>query len=297
MDSLLTPLSISVPIVDPKTGNPTPYFQRVLQQLLKEKAITDELAEGAVQASRQIISGGGLTGGGNLSADRTLAVGAGTGITVNADDVALDLTYVDERIRDIMGVALIAGSNVTITVDDAANTITIASSGGGGGGGGMALLAEQTLGANAASVDFTGISQSYRNLRLISEVRRDVAGEGEFFARFNNDSSAIYNWAVENRFGTGFQANDTRLRIGAMNPSTYTAGVYSINDALISNYSDTTRFKNVHGRASYNNPSAIGFDDRLYGSWRSNSAINRITLLPVANNFATGSRFRLYGLS
>jgi hypothetical protein len=38
---------------------------------------------------RQIISGSGLTGGGTLAADRTLAVGAGTGITVNADDVAI----------------------------------------------------------------------------------------------------------------------------------------------------------------------------------------------------------------
>lgn len=43
----------------------------------------------AVPNTRQVISGGGLTGGGNLTADRTLAVGAGTGITVNADDVAL----------------------------------------------------------------------------------------------------------------------------------------------------------------------------------------------------------------
>ncbi len=45
--------------------------------------------------SRQVISGAGLTGGGDLSADRTLAVGAGTGITVNADDVAIDAALVD----------------------------------------------------------------------------------------------------------------------------------------------------------------------------------------------------------
>ncbi len=43
-----------------------------------------------VASTRSIISGAGLTGGGDLSADRTLAVGAGTGITVNADDVAVN---------------------------------------------------------------------------------------------------------------------------------------------------------------------------------------------------------------
>lgn len=52
------------------------------------------LADTAVQPARQIISGDGLTGGGDLSADRTLAVGAGTGITVNANDVALADTAV-----------------------------------------------------------------------------------------------------------------------------------------------------------------------------------------------------------
>lgn len=45
--------------------------------------------------TRQVISGGGLTGGGDLSADRTLAVGAGTGITVAADAVAVDSALVD----------------------------------------------------------------------------------------------------------------------------------------------------------------------------------------------------------
>ena len=36
-----------------------------------------------------VIAGDGLTGGGVLSADRTLTVGAGTGVTVNADDIAI----------------------------------------------------------------------------------------------------------------------------------------------------------------------------------------------------------------
>lgn len=43
----------------------------------------------ADQLDKSILAGAGLTGGGQLIADRTLAVGAGAGITVNADDVAL----------------------------------------------------------------------------------------------------------------------------------------------------------------------------------------------------------------
>ena len=40
----------------------------------------------------QMIAGGGLTGGGTLAADRTFAVGAGSYIIVNANDVAVDAT-------------------------------------------------------------------------------------------------------------------------------------------------------------------------------------------------------------
>lgn len=46
-----------------------------------------------VPTSRSVISGAGLTGGGSLGADLTLNVGAGTGISVAADAVAVDQTW------------------------------------------------------------------------------------------------------------------------------------------------------------------------------------------------------------
>jgi hypothetical protein len=45
-------------------------------------------------------------------------------------DVQIDLDQVaglDEQIRDVIGTALVAGTNITITVNDAGDTITIAS--------------------------------------------------------------------------------------------------------------------------------------------------------------------------
>lgn len=59
-------------------------LERRLQEL-PEVAITGTY----VPVTRTLTAGAGLTGGGDLSADRTFAVGAGLGITVNADDVAL----------------------------------------------------------------------------------------------------------------------------------------------------------------------------------------------------------------
>lgn len=51
---------------------------------------------GDVPATRTLTAGAGLTGGGPLAADRSFAVGAGSGITVNADDVAVTFGAVGE---------------------------------------------------------------------------------------------------------------------------------------------------------------------------------------------------------
>lgn len=61
------------------------------------------------------------------------ALVAGTGMTVTVDDVGDTITldsaagYTDEQVRDVIGAALVAGTNVTITVNDAGDTITISS--------------------------------------------------------------------------------------------------------------------------------------------------------------------------
>ncbi len=73
------------------------------------KPLSQEMA--SVPPSRTLTAGAGLTGGGDLSADRTFDVGAGTGIVVNADDVQLDLA--SDRNVDHSGVVLTAGAGLT----------------------------------------------------------------------------------------------------------------------------------------------------------------------------------------
>lgn len=158
------------PIVDPKTGQPTDYFMRMLRGVTGP--VGDAATDIATLFSRNLTAGAGLTGGGDLTADRSFAVGAGTGIAVNADDVAIDTTAEAERIRDVMGAALVAGSNVTITPNDGADTITIAASGGGGGGAWQML--DQSGAPTAAAASWAWSSNvpnvSFVNLNVYSEL-------------------------------------------------------------------------------------------------------------------------------
>lgn len=75
-ETRLSPLQHNVVIVDPKTGLPEPWFIQWINQLMEEKLTTDTLAEEAVQGSRLVDTGLGLTGGGDLTTDRTISLDA-----------------------------------------------------------------------------------------------------------------------------------------------------------------------------------------------------------------------------
>lgn len=85
-----------------------------MRGLLDLEAGTDFYSIAAADAAfaaigRTLTAGAGLTGGGTLAADRTFAVGAGTGIVANADDVAIDKAS-DANVRA-------AASNKVLTSD------------------------------------------------------------------------------------------------------------------------------------------------------------------------------------
>lgn len=106
-------------------GTPTQYFMRLLQGKSTNSADVQAQIEailtaltGKADKSITLTAGTGLTGGGDLSADRSFAI-----------DTAAEA----ERIRDVIGTALVAGANITITVNDPGDTITISATGGGAG--------------------------------------------------------------------------------------------------------------------------------------------------------------------
>jgi hypothetical protein len=77
-----------------------------------------------------LTAGSGLTGGGDISANRTFTVGAGTGITVNANDVALASTAAGTGLTHSSGVLnVIGGNGITANANDIELSSTVPGTG------------------------------------------------------------------------------------------------------------------------------------------------------------------------
>jgi len=125
-----------------------------------------------VMSTRTITAGAGLTGTGTLASDVTLAVGAGTGIAVNADDVALSFlgleALVDPNADRIMFWDDSAGALAWLTVgnglDLTTTTLSLASSTAGAGlthsAGVLAVGAGTGITVNANDIALTDQSVS-----------------------------------------------------------------------------------------------------------------------------------------
>lgn len=269
------PLNNRIPIVK-GDGSPTDYFIRLLQDrgITLDNKITEEEAQALIDAwaaGRDIFAGFGLSGGGNLSSD----------VTINLDASLGDLNDVDFSTPPTNGQTL---------VYDAIDGVWRPGAGGSGGGGGFSLISDTTLGSPQASVLLSTIPQDFEDLYIAVESRLSTASAPDFGIQFNSDAGANYISYTENRFGTA--TNTTMARFGAVESSSFTAGVYAISEGVIFNYKDASRFKGWLSQGFY--PSG-SFTDRNAGVWRSNAAISSLLLLPSSGSFNTDTRIRLFG--
>lgn len=153
----------------------------------------------------------------------------------------------------------------------------------------FSLIQDEDKTSDGASFDFTSIAATYKHLRILATLRGTTSAATVVARlRFNNDSAGSY------RDNNG--AAQTQIAI-QVEGDTGPAGAFSIYVADITNYADSAQWRavsitssNVGGGATTINTS-VGF-------WTNTAdAINRVTVLPDANNWLAGSRLTLYGLN
>lgn len=149
---------------------------------------------------------------------------------------------------------------------------------------------------------------TFRHLLIEYTGRSDSAAANVFVQlRFNNDSTANYDW---DDFFTGTSGASptteeslgaTFIRIGIISAATNTAGYFGFGEAKIINYQGTSSNKGVFSRGGWGESNATGAAARIFlggfGKWRTtNTAVTRLDVSLSAGNFVAGSLFTLWGI-
>lgn len=147
-------------------------------------------------------------------------------------------------------------------------------------------LAHTTLGASAATVTFSSIDQSYKDLVLVMNTL-DVSGAGTVpVINFNSGATANYSYVSMNGAGSGTSSKVTSGTAGTMGQ----IGSSNVgNVATIFDYSATDKHKTILLRKS-------AADEIVAMRWGSTAAITSIQLSVPSDSFASGSTFALYGV-
>lgn len=175
-------------------------------------------------------------------------------------------------------------------------------SSGGGSGAELTLIEQKVLGADAATVDFTNIPQTFQHLIFRGQVRGTVAGVGmEFAMRLGDgafDSGTNYEWVHEHNGGgivTSAGSGPTTLFQAArysVPGSGATAGVFGEFQAIVQGYTLTsTSLKFVHTQGRYEDVRG-----GMVGRWNNSGICSRVRFLDNAGgNIKSASVVTLYG--
>jgi hypothetical protein len=185
-----------------------------------------------------------------------------------------------------------------------------------GSGGAFVLLDEVIIsGSPAASIEFTAIDQSHKDLKLVASLASDRASNNSdlieiVFGDGSYDTGAsAYRWVIHYASAaTPVVADgaDPQILCGRIAGDTADSGTFGLLDALIANYTETVqRTMTYTGGGFWNNGTAVGTaagDDVMQvsgiGVWVNTSdTLERLQLAPNGgSNFKVGSWARLYGL-
>lgn len=154
-------------------------------------------------------------------------------------------------------------------------------------------LATVTASADAAEISFTSISQSYRDLVLVCDVKAS-AGTPYGYVRFNDDAGANYGTLLLYGDGSsGARLNNTYNQIYLLGLASMTTSESVISVTNIMDYSVTNKHKTVIHRGNR----AGGATEIHAIRWASTSAITKITVFPSSDGFAANSTCTLYGIA
>lgn len=165
--------------------------------------------------------------------------------------------------------------------------------------GAMELISEVVTSSSQATVSFSSIATTWRDLIVIVRGRgTNAATNVEVRLQFNGDTAGNYDQCVQTNQGVpAITYATTSIWAGYLTGSTAPSNTPSSSVIEVPNYKGTTFNKTTLSQVGVQ-LSTTGtniFSGHGYGQWRSTSAINAVLVLLSAGNFVDGSVVSLYG--
>jgi len=166
------------------------------------------------------------------------------------------------------------------------------------------LISSQVLGSSAASVTFSSIPSTYKDLILKTSIRDDLSGtlSGLMTVQFSGDSATNYSGTlVDSNAGNATSArrsNDASVRLSyfGINSTGSTSNTFSSAELYLPNYNSTTSKPLQSDIVVEQNDSTNYVVEARAALWRNTSAISSILCSLTTGNFVAGSSFYLYGV-
>jgi hypothetical protein len=157
-------------------------------------------------------------------------------------------------------------------------------------------IATTTRATTGTTIDFTSISSAYTDLVLVFAWKAATADQPSLIINLNADYSTLYSFTHVAGNGTipssRRASNQDYIAMPRDVGQPNTVGGVSTTIIQFNNYANTTNHKTIIGRGSAAE-TGTELDVALY---RSNSAINQITITAGTNQFAAGTMATLYGI-
>ena len=155
-----------------------------------------------------------------------------------------------------------------------------------------------TLSSDNSFIDFSSIPQTYKHLKIIALIRGNQ-GLNNIGLRLNGDSGASFQRGFIGSEGTNVNGGSYPAGSGFdWIYGTNNTNLRMVNEIIISNYTDTNKWKNVDAFIHGHHNSTSSYTNMIIqygvGHWQNTSAVTSVSIFSSA--ISAGSTFQLYGI-